>query len=91
MLSRGDGTGLNFLMLSLWQYRPVTRGAKPLLEKFSPPGKMCWTYFKTIGHSLKYLSPFEKTFRPPWCPKLVKGLWKYLQKATIIESQLKMF
>ena len=50
-------------------------GAKPPLEKISPPlEKMCLTYFETIGHSLKNLSPSQKTLRPPWCPKLVTGL-----------------
>jgi len=35
--------------------RPVTRGAKgglrPPRKSFALPGKMCWTSFKTIGHS----------------------------------------
>ena len=54
--------------------RPVTRRGAPL-EKFSPsPGKMCWTYFKAIGHSFTKFSPSQKTLRPPWCPKLVTGL-----------------
>ena len=39
-----------------------------------PPWKMCWTQFKTIGHSLKNLGPSQKTLRPTWCPKLVVGL-----------------
>ena len=29
-----------------------------------PPGKMCWTCFKTIGHSSKDLSSSQKTLRP---------------------------
>ena len=33
-----------------------------------PPGKMCSTYFKTIGHSLKLLSSSQKTFQPPGAP-----------------------
>ena len=41
---------------------------------FASPGKMRWTYFETIGRSLKTLSSSQKTFRPPWCPKLVTGL-----------------
>jgi len=51
------------------------RGAKPLLEKFSPPLEKC------VGHSLKLLetakkirAPLRKLFAPPWCPKLVTGL-----------------
>jgi len=39
-----------------------------------PPGKMCWTSIKTIGHSSKKLGPSQKTLRPSWCPKLVTGL-----------------
>ena len=54
--------------------RPVTRGGEAPLEKFRPAGKMCWTYSETIVHSLKNLSPCEKTLRPPWCPKVVTGL-----------------
>jgi len=29
----------------------------PLRKVFAPTGKMCWTYFETIAHSLKNLSP----------------------------------
>jgi len=39
-----------------------------------PPGKMCWTSFKTIGHSSKNVGPSQNTLRPSWCPKLVTGL-----------------
>jgi len=54
---------------------PATRGGEGPLEKSSPlPGKMCWTWFKTIGHSSKNLGPSQKTLRPSWCPKLVTGL-----------------
>jgi len=36
---------------------------------------MCWTLFESIGHSLKNLSPSQKTLRHPWCPNLlVTGL-----------------
>jgi len=35
---------------------------------------MCWTSFKTIGHSSKNEGPSRKTLRPSWCPKLVTGL-----------------
>jgi len=35
---------------------------------------MCWTQFKTIGHSLKNLGPSQTTLHPSWCPKLVAGL-----------------
>jgi len=36
-------------------------GLSPSRKFFSPPGKMCWTYFKSIGHSLKNLGPSLKT------------------------------
>ena len=45
--------------------RNVTRGANPPRKNFAPPGKMCWTYIKAIGHSLKKFSPSQKTLRPP--------------------------
>ena len=35
---------------------------------------MCWTYFRTVGHSLKTLGSRQKTRSPPWCPKLVTHL-----------------
>ena len=41
---------------------------------FVSPGKMCWTYFETIRRSLKNLSPSQKSFRLPRCPKLVTGI-----------------
>ena len=49
--------------------RPVTRGAKPTLKNFSPRWKNVLDILQ-----LKNLGPFEKTLRPPWCPKLVTGL-----------------
>ena len=49
-------------------------GRSPLRKIFAPTGKMCWTYFETISHSLKNLSPSYKTLCPPWCPKLVTGV-----------------
>jgi len=34
------------------------QGGKASLEKYSaPPGKMCWTQFKNIGHSSENLGP----------------------------------
>jgi len=41
---------------------------------------MCWTHFKTIGHSLKNLSPSQKILRHPWYPKLVTGLILIMKK-----------
>jgi len=57
-------------------HRPVTRGGEASLGNiFAPTGKMCWTYFETIGHSLKICPPLRKLFTPlVWCPKLVRGL-----------------
>ena len=43
------------------------------MENFRPPGKMCWRYFKTIGHCLKIWS-LSKNSSTPWCLKLVTGL-----------------
>jgi len=53
-------------------HRPVTNGAQ---GSFAPPGKMIWTKFKSIGHSVKALSPSQKLFAPPWRPKLVTSLF----------------
>ena len=50
--------------------RSVTRGRRGL----HPPGKMCWASVKAIGHSLKNVGPSQKTFRHPYCLKLVTGL-----------------
>jgi len=36
---------------------------------------MCWTYFKTIGHSLKNLGPSQKTLRPPGVPSWLRTCW----------------
>jgi len=55
--------------------RPVTRvGRRPPSKIFRLPGKMCWTSFKTIGHSSRNLGLSQKTLRPSWCPKLVTAL-----------------
>jgi len=59
---------LNIMVIT----RPVTRGGSRRGEV--PPGKMFWTKFKSIGHSVKNLSPSHKTLRHPWRPKLVTGL-----------------
>ena len=49
-------------------------GASPALEKFSPPpGKMCWTWFKTIGHSSKIWTPLRKLFTPPGVPRWLRA------------------
>ena len=41
---------------------------------FCPPGTMCWTSFKTTGHSSKILGPSQENLRPSWCLKLVTSL-----------------
>ena len=79
------------IITTLAKSRPVTRGTQgaSLPRKvFSPPGKMCWTLFETIGHSSKNLGPLRKPFATPaWCLKLFTGLAKSLQRRTI-ELQL---
>jgi len=35
---------------------------------------MCWTWFKTIGHSSKNLGLSQKPLSLSWCPRLVTGL-----------------
>jgi len=52
------------------------QGAKAPRKFYSPPGKLHWTWFKTIGHGSINLRPSQKTLRPSWCPKLVAGLLK---------------
>jgi len=49
-------------------------GEAPHRNIFASPGKMFWTKFKSIGYSLKNLSPSQTTLRPLWRPKLVTGL-----------------
>ena len=76
-------TGDRLLKNKRWNNAPATwpitrgegrRGRIPPRNFFSPPGKMCWTYFKTIGHSLKKCVPLSENSSLPWCPKLVTGL-----------------
>jgi len=56
-----------FFLWYIEVHRPVTRrGKAPLRKNFAPTRKICWTYFESIGHSLKNLSPFRKLFAP-WC------------------------
>jgi len=74
------------IVVRTWVWaRPVTReglrGRSPPRKIFAPPGKMCWTSFKTIGHSSKTLGPSQKTLRPSWCHKLVTGLvWALMNR-----------
>ena len=46
-------------------YRSSQARNQRVRRNFAPTGKLCWTYFETIGHSLKNLSPSLKTLRPP--------------------------
>ena len=50
------------------------RGVKtPPRKIFDPPGKMCWTSFKTTGHSSKNLAPPRKLFAPPGVPSWLQA------------------
>ena len=59
--------------------RPVTAGAQegkaPTRKFFAPPGKLCWTLFKTIGHSSKFWAPLGKLFAPPGVPSWLRACW----------------
>jgi len=48
-------------------------GTKPPLKIFGPPGKMCSTKFKTIGHILKNWAPLRKLFDPPSVPSWLQA------------------
>jgi len=56
----------------LYSHRARNQGGAGVGE--APPRKMCWAWFKTIGHSSKNLRPSLKTPRPSWSPKLVTSL-----------------
>jgi len=58
---------LFFVMYRSPQARNQGGEASPR-KMFAPPGKMCWTYFETIGHSLKNLSPLRKLLAHPDVP-----------------------
>jgi len=46
--------------------RPVTRGAKPSLEKFSPPLEKCVGHnFRPLDTVQKFWAPLRKLFAPP--------------------------
>jgi len=49
---------MRFLLENLDTGRPATRGAKPTLEKYSPPLEKC------VGHSLKLLDIVSKIWVP---------------------------
>jgi len=40
------------------------QGGLPLWKTFRLRGKMCWTWFKTVGHIFKNLGSSQKTLRP---------------------------
>jgi len=42
------------------------QGVRSSPRKFvAPSGKICWTYFESIEHSLENLGHSQKTLRPP--------------------------
>jgi len=41
---------------------------------------MCWTYFETIGHSLKIFSLSQKTLRPSGIPSWLRT-WSWVYRA----------
>jgi len=49
-------------------------GENPPRNIFAPSGKMCWTSFKTIGHSSENVGPLRKLFTPPAVPSWL-GAW----------------
>jgi len=48
-----------------WEAQGVLRHLEKL---FVPPRKMCWTYFRIIGRSLKNVDHSQKTLRSPGVP-----------------------
>jgi len=50
-------------------------GESHLRKIFAPTGKMCWTYFETIAHSLKICPPLRKLFGLPGVPSWLRP-WK---------------
>jgi len=53
------------------------QGGSPSLQNFSPPGKMCWAYLKTIRHSLKNWAPLRKLFATPGVTSWFRAwLWR---------------
>ena len=75
----------------LGQVRNQGGEAHPL-ENFLPPvGKICWTWFESIGHSLKNLGHSMKTLRPPGVPSWTRACaWGFtvlivsVQKSTFL-------
>ena len=54
----------------------VTRGRKSPLKLLSPPWKMCWTCFESIGHSLKIWAPIRKLFAHLDVPSCLRAWFK---------------
>ena len=77
-----------YFVLCAGSYQGRSGGEGPQ-ENFSPSRKMCWTYFKTIGYSLKMYVPLRKLFPPLVsqagygsgcvCPVVVTGFKKSLK------------
>jgi len=58
--------------------RPVTRGLSPPENFFAIPGKMRWTYLKTLG-------PSQKTLRPPGVPNWLRAwIWPVCVKQPVV-------
>jgi len=55
------------------QVRTQEGGEASPRKIFVPTGKLCWTYFQTIGHSLKNC-PLLESSSPPLVSQLVTGL-----------------
>jgi len=50
-LVSGPGHCIQSIYRTLVAIRPLTSGAKLPLENVFPPGKTCWSLFKTTEHS----------------------------------------
>ena len=73
---------VNFYKKRQARNQEEARGAKPPLENLLPPGKICWTYFESIEHSLENLGHSQKTLRPPGVPSWLRAWEKVLNTLT---------
>jgi len=53
----------------------TARGELPW-KFFHPPGKMCWSKFTTIGHSLKNFPPHAENSSPLGVPSWLHARWQ---------------
>jgi len=49
---------------------------------------MCWTYFKTIGHSLKIWAPLRKLFATPGVSSWLRAWSRPMLKTTVPGQRL---